>query len=104
MCTSALEVQNNLAKLDANKATGADKIPARILKECFRELSHPLPTLFNLSFRLGVVPQEWKRANITPVFKSDNKNLVENYLSVSLLSVISKCQEKLIYNAIFSHV
>ena len=74
------------------------------MKECFRELSHPLSTLFNLSFRLGVVPQEWKRVNITPVFKSDNKNLVENYRSVSLLSVISKCEEKILYNAIFSHV
>ena len=102
--TSALEVQKILAKLDVNKATGADNIPARILKECFRELSHPLSTLFNMSFRLGVVPQEWKRANITPVFKSDNKNLVENYRSVSLLSVPSKCQEKIIYHAIYSHV
>ena len=55
-------------------------------------------------FRLGVVPQEWKRANITPVFKSDNKNSVENYRSVSLLSVPRKCQEKIIYQAIFSHV
>ena len=50
--TSALEVHKILAKLDANKATGAGNIPARILKECFRELSHPLSTLFNLSFRL----------------------------------------------------
>ena len=102
--TSALEVQKILAKLDVNKTTGADNIPARILKECFRELSHTLSTLFNMSFRLGVVPQEWKRANITPVFKSDNKNWVENYRSVSLLSVPSKCQEKIIYHAIFSHV
>ena len=102
--TSALEVQKILAKLDANKATGADNIPARILKECFRELVHPLSILFNLSFRLGVVPQKWKRANITPVFKSDNKNLVEIYRSVFLLSVISKCQENILYHAIFSQV
>ncbi|XP_068716163.1 uncharacterized protein [Montipora foliosa] len=82
--TSAVEVQKILAKLDVNKATGADNIPARILKKCFRELSHPLSTLFNMSFRLCVVPQEWKRFNVTPVFKSDNKNSVENYRSVSL--------------------
>ena len=100
MSTSALEVQKILAKLDVNKATGADNIPVRILKERFRELSHPLSTLFKMSFRLGVVPQEWERANITPVFKSDNKNLVENYRSVSLLSVPSKCQEKVIYHTI----
>lgn len=54
--TSALEVQKILSKLDVNKATGADNIPARILKECFMELSYPLSTLFNMSFSLGVVP------------------------------------------------
>lgn len=89
--TSAVEVQKILSKLDVNKVTGADNIPARILKECFMELSYPLSSLFNMSFSLGVVPQEWKRANITPVFKSDNKTLVENYRSVSLLSLPSKC-------------
>ena len=52
VCTSALEVHKILAKLDANKATGADNIPARILKEFFRELSHPLSILCKLSFRL----------------------------------------------------
>ena len=57
-----------------------------------------------MSFRLGVVPQEWKIANISPVFKFDNKTPVENYRSVSLLSVPSKCQVKIIYHAIFSHV
>ena len=70
--TSAFEVQNILAKLDVNKETGpADDISAIILKECFRELLHPLSTL-NMSFRLGVFPQEWKRANIIPVKTSDN--------------------------------
>ena len=101
--TSALEVQEILAELDVNKATGADNIPARILKECFRELLHPLSTLFNITCLLdwAWLTQEWKRDNITPVFKSDNKNSVENYRSVSLLSVTSKCQEKIIYHAIF---
>ena len=92
--TSALEVHKILAKLDSNKATGADNIPARILKECFRELSHPLSILFNLSSRLGVVPQKWKRANITPVFKSHNKHLVEIYRSVFLLSVITSARRR----------
>ncbi|PFX12457.1 hypothetical protein AWC38_SpisGene23584 [Stylophora pistillata] len=57
-----------------------------------------------LEVRLGGVPQEWKTANITPVLKSDNKTMAENYGSVSLLCVPSKYQEKIIHNAIFQRV
>ena len=46
----------------------------------------------------------WKKANVTPVFKSDAKDVVENYRSISLLSIPSKCQEKIVHNAIYSHV
>lgn len=102
--TSYSEVKNILCNLDINKATGVDGIPARILRDCAEELSYPLVLLFNLSFRCGRVPSSWKRANVTPVFKSDAKDVVENYRSISLLSIPSKCQEKIVYNAIYPHV
>ena len=81
-----------------------DGIPARILKECAEELSYPLTLLFNLSFGSRRVPSLWKKANVTLVFKSDAKDVVENYRSTSLLSIPSKCQEKIVHNAIYSHV
>ena len=45
-----------------------------------------------------------KRANVTPVFKADSKDVVENYRSISLLSIPSKCQERIVYNALYPHV
>ena len=102
--TSNYKVKDILSKLDINKATGVDGISARILKECAQELSPPLTLLFNLSFRSGKVPSLWKKANITPVHKADAKDVVENYRSISLLSIPSKCQEKIVHNAIYSHV
>lgn len=45
-----------------------------------------------------------KKANVTPVFKSAAKEMVENYRSISLLSIPSKCQEKIVHNTINSHV
>ena len=60
--------------------------------------------MFNLSFSLGEVPLTWKRANITPVFKDNAKENVENYRSISLLSILGKCQERIIHRAIYSHV
>jgi len=90
--------------LDAKKATGVDGIPARILKSCARELSMPLSKLLNLSFSLGEVPSTWKSANVTPVFKDNAKENVENYRSISLLSILGKCQERIVHRAIYSHV
>ena len=90
--------------MDAKKATGVDSIPARILKSCARELSMPLTKLFNLSFSLGEVPLTWKRANVTPVFKDNAKENVENYRSISLLSILDKCRERIIHRAIYSDV
>ena len=40
--TSNIKVKDILSKLDINKATGADGITARILKECAEEPSLPL--------------------------------------------------------------
>ena len=44
------------------------------------------------------------RANVTPVFKSDAKEKVENYRPISLLSIPAKCQERIVHDAIYSHV
>ena len=67
------QVKDILTKRDSTKSTGVDGISARVLKECAGELSYPLTLLFNLSFQIGNVPVSWKRANVTPVFKSEAK-------------------------------
>lgn len=70
------EVETILKKLDSTKATGVDGIPTRILKICAKELAKPLKMLFNLSIQQGYMPWLWKRANITPVQKDGEKELV----------------------------
>ena len=51
--TTADEGKEILQNLDITKATGADNVPARILKACSEELFTPLALLFNRSFSLG---------------------------------------------------
>ena len=51
--------------------------------------------MFNLSLE-GIVPSEWKEANITPLFKKGSRNKPENYKPVSLTSVVCKLLETLI--------
>ena len=93
-----------LQNLDVTKATSADNIPVRVLKVCSEELSKPLALLFNRSFSLGRVLVQWKFAYISPVHKANERGLVDNYGFLSLLSIPGKCQDRIAYSAIYSHV
>ena len=78
------------------KSPGVDGIPPKLLMETVEQISIPLARVFNLSLKEGVVPFEWKEANIIPLFKKGSRNKSENYRPVSLTSVICKLLERLI--------
>ena len=98
------DVFSVLYNLDVNKAQGPDGIPARLLKETARQIAPSLTVLFNKSLRTGVLPRDWKLANVVPVHKKENKEQVENYRPISLLSLIPKALEKCVFNKIKDHV
>jgi retron-type reverse transcriptase len=75
-----------------------------VLKKCSPSLGKPLATLFKLSFDLGKLPQQWKNANIVPVFKADNKSDPNNYRPISLLCIISKVMEAIINDFLRKHL
>ena len=52
--------------------------------------------MFNRSLEVNEVPQDWKRANVTPIFKKGNKCLVENYRPISLTVIFGKVMEKIL--------
>ena len=53
-----------------------------------------LCSLFNTSLKAGkVIPDEWKKLNVTPVHKKDSRENVSNYRPISLLSIISKVMD-----------
>ena len=58
--------------------------------------------LFNLS--LGVVPSEWKFANISTVFKKEDPSIESNYRPISLLCVLSKVLERCVFNHCYYHL
>ena len=82
-----------------NKSPGVDGIPPKLLMETVEQISTciPLPRVFNLSLDEGVVPFEWKEANIIPLFKKGSRNKPNNYRPVSLTSVIRKLLERTIW-------
>ena len=94
---------NALRKLNPNKSKGPDNIGGLLLKNCAQSISYPLSILFNISFRTGSLPTEWKMANIVPVYKKGDKNCIENYRPISLTCIVSKIFEKCIRDELLSH-
>ena len=44
-----------------------------------------------------------KKANVVPVHKKEDKNLLKNYRAIKLLHIFSKIFEGIIYNSLFNH-
>ena len=57
-----------------------------------------------MSLDLGVIPLQWKVANITPVFKREDPTLAKNYRPISLLCILSKVLERSVYNHSYRHL
>ena len=90
------EVVKKLKKLDVSKAQGPDKIPSKVLKELADNISVPLTKLFNKTLEKGVLPEDWKKAEVVAIFKKGTKSDPGNYRPVSLTCITCKVMESII--------
>ena len=94
------KVMLRLSELMVTKAKGVDGFHPRILNKCAAVLAIPITQIFRLSVAAGIVPDLWKQANVTPIFKKGSKLKASNYRPVSLTSVLCKICEKFIHEQI----
>ena len=73
-----------------------------MIKMFDESLGRPLSIIFRNSLNSCIYQSTWKKANVIPVHKKDDKQCVNNYRPVSLLPVFGKIFEKLIFNETFS--
>ena len=98
-------VRKVVMNLDLLKASGPDCIPVVVLKNCESELSCIFLELFNKCLKESCFPDCWKVSSVVPVFKNvGERSTAKNYHPVSLLSVVSKVFEKLVYTRIVDHL
>ena len=93
-----------LKEINPYKATGPDCIPAKVLKEMAEELSPSLALIFSASLQQGKIPQDWRKALITPLFKKGDQTNPTNYRPVSLTSICCKLLEHIIHSNVMSHL
>jgi len=86
-------VNDLLCHLDTYKSMGMDGIHPRVLKELAEELAKALSIIYQQSWLTGEVPDDWRIANVTPIYKKGQKEDPGNYRLVSLTSVLGKVME-----------
>ena len=93
-----------LGRLGAKKPTGFDGIPVRFEKDIASIIACPLRHVINLSLIQGIVTDDLKSARVVPIFKKNDKTEVGNYRPVTILSIISKVFERVVYDQLETYL
>ena len=98
------DLQKAMAKMKIKKSFGNDNISGYFLKIAFAVISSSLLKIFNVSIETNTFPDAWKIARVTPIYKEGEKSEKSNYRPISVLPVISRLSEKLIYDQLYQYM
>ena len=97
-------VYKKLKDVNERKAAGLDKIPYKLLKIAAVIVAPSLTQIFNKIISTGIFPTDWKLAKVTPIFKKGKKDEMNNYRPISVISVVAKIFEKLIFEQLYEYL
>ena len=86
-----------IMELKTDKAVRGE-IPVKLLKDCDFSF-HDLTNCINESIENGTFPDSLKEANTAPVYKSKNPFEKSNYRPVSILALLSKVYERIMFKS-----
>jgi hypothetical protein len=96
-------VKRAMNKIKPKSSSGPDGFPPLLVKKISRSLAYPLSAIYTSFMSVGKVPQEWKRAFVTPIFKGGLASDPSNYRPVSLTSIFSKIMERVVVVELLSY-
>ena len=97
-------VKGLIGNLKESSAPGPDGVTNRLLKELVEEMAPPLTMIFRKSMDESHIPEDWRKSNITPIFKKGSKAKPGNYRPVNLTSNVSKLMERLVKEDLERHI
>lgn len=90
------KIARALSTLKINKAAGVDGVHSSLIKGCVDTIITPLEHIFKSSLENGEIPSDWKKANVSVIFKKGSRKEPGNYRPVSLTCHLGKIMEKVI--------
>lgn len=85
-----------LLNLKPEKSPGLDNLHPRYLKNIASSIVEPLTEIFNQTLSTGIIPEDWKKARVSAIFKKGDKSMAGNYRPVSLTSILCKVLETIV--------
>ena len=76
----------------------------KLLKIGADEITINLTKIFNFSISLGQFPDKLKVSMIIPIHKGDSKCTTSNYRPISLLPIIGKILEKIMFSRVYNFI
>jgi hypothetical protein len=93
---TAERVNKAIDDMKLNKAAGPDELTSTYIKGLKGVINEPLIDLFKTTMEEGSIPNDWRCANVTAIFKKGLRTDPGNYRPVSLTSNICKVMERMI--------
>ena len=97
-------VKERLESLNRFKGSGPDNIHPHVLKETASSICVPLSIIFKESLSTGETPDDWRKANVTPIFKKGDRTDPANYRPISLTSHVCKVLESIVREQVTDHL
>ena len=97
-------IRDAICKMKTSKGYGNDNISSYFLKPSLPFITKSLSCIFNKSMLKGIFLAQWKIARVTPILKEGDKNAKTSNRPISVLPVISRLFEKLVYNQLYEYM
>ena len=91
-------ILNLINKLKPKSSFGHDGISSIMLKHISAYIINILTTIINQSLLTGIFPDSLKIAKISPIYKKEDRHIMDNYRPISLLLILLKVFKKAVFD------